>query len=145
MLSDRAKEVTSREWRELGFFYDRDDQERKWRIVGAKAGLQKFAALVQRYASNEKNQAISEHEHFGPYSYLEVGTWDVPQITNHWIAGSLDQLHGLASAIKGVIENQSVGECISVRALFAPGSPYDLILEMRPDNFDPASEDPNLG
>lgn len=144
MLSERAKEVTRREWRELGFFYDRDDQEKKWKVIGARAGLRKFASLVRQYASDLRNEAISEHEHYGPYMYLEVGTWDVPQITDHWIAGPLDKLLALASTIEETIANQAVGERISLRPLFAPNSPYDLELEMRPKDFDPVSEDPNF-
>ena len=62
---------TRREWRELGFFYDRDDAVRKWRIVGTAERLQRFASLIAAYASDATNDAPSEHQHFGPYMFLE--------------------------------------------------------------------------
>ncbi|MUV15498.1 hypothetical protein [Noviluteimonas gilva] len=144
MLSDRAKVETRREWQELGFYYDRDDEIKSWRIVGAKSGLSKFADLIRRYAADERNQGVSEHEHFGPYSYLEIGTWDVPEITEHWIAGPLDRLRMLASTIDGLLATQRIGQRASLRSSFSPASPYDLEIDVRSEDFDPASEDPNF-
>lgn len=76
-------ESIRREWRELGFFYDRDDAARTWRIVGTAKGLQGFASLISAYASDARNDAPSEHQHFGPYMFLEFGTWHEPAITSH--------------------------------------------------------------
>lgn len=131
-------EMTRREWRELGFFYDRDDTAREWKLMGSKAGLQHFADVLQKYAADPRNEIISEHEHFGPYGYLEVGTWTAPEITEHWIAGPLGDIHGLAVAIRMRLEVASVGDRICLRVLFAPQSPYELVLEVQADSFDPA-------
>ena len=62
--------ATRREWRALGFFYDRDDVGRKWRLIGSRAGLLRFKEALLRYAADPRNAGISEHEHFGPYSTL---------------------------------------------------------------------------
>jgi len=32
--SEAVNEATRRQWRDLGFFYDRDDAAKSWRIVG---------------------------------------------------------------------------------------------------------------
>ena len=74
MPSTDINEMTQREWRELGFFYDRDDDAKEWRLIGSKEGLRQFAHSMQEYAANPGNDLISEHEHFGPYGYLKVGT-----------------------------------------------------------------------
>ncbi len=44
MPSAKINEMTQREWRELGYFYDRDDSAKEWRLIGSKAGLRQFAS-----------------------------------------------------------------------------------------------------
>lgn len=144
MLSERAKEVTCHEWRELGFYYDSDEEKKKWRVIGAKKGLHRFSELLRQYAKNKGNREISEHENFGPYSYLEIGTWNEPEITEHWIAGPLESLMMLAETIDEAVIKHEIGQSFSLRQAFSPSSPYDLELEIRSENFDPVSEDPNF-
>jgi hypothetical protein len=139
--SEAVNQATRREWRELGFFYDRDDDSKSWRIVGEADGLRAFAKIVSKYAANPKNEMLSEHEHFGPYMYLEVGTWSEPQITDHWIAGPLLNLASLASFIEDTSRTIKIGKSVSLRSVFSPESPYDLVLELRDKDFDPALED----
>jgi hypothetical protein len=141
MPSEKTNEHTRREWRELGFYYDRDDDQKAWRIVGALDGLQKFSRAVRTYATNLKNAAPSKHDHFGPYMYLTIGTWPEEVITDGWIAGPLERLAKLADDIDEVIATARVGDQIPVGAKFAPNSSYDLILELRDDSFDPAKAD----
>jgi hypothetical protein len=142
MPSPEINEVTRREWRELGFFYDRDDVAKEWRLLGSKAGLRLFAANLKRYVDDRRNELISEHEHFGPYMYLKVGTWASPEITDDWIAGPLPVLQQLALAIDAWLETAAIGERLSVRSKFAASSPYEFTLEMYADSFDPAVADP---
>ena len=52
MASEAINEATRRVWRELGFFCDRNDATKEWRIVGSVKGLRKFAAEIRSYASN---------------------------------------------------------------------------------------------
>ena len=73
--------------------------------------------------------------------HLEIGTWSQPEISDHWIAGTLQELSSLASVIKGAVDHAKVGDCVSMRQDFAANSPYDLILEIRDNLFDPAKED----
>lgn len=143
MLSARAKESTRREWRDLGFFYDSDETAKAWLIVGDRTGLLKFSGLIRKYAADDSNASVSEHEHFGPYSYLEVGTWHEPQINGHWIAGTLPELAGLAVSLEEAISKLKPDERASIGKQFAPDSDWDLIVEMRQEPFDPPAADPN--
>jgi hypothetical protein len=38
MPSDPVNTATRRKWRELGFFYGRDDERRVWRLRGSRRG-----------------------------------------------------------------------------------------------------------
>ncbi len=141
MATEAVNEATRREWRKLGFFYDRDDHAKSWRIIGTAAGLGAFTKLVRAYASEPKHDALSVHEHFGPYMYLEIGTWRESEITDHWIAGPRTALGSLAQLIERSIQELPVGGLVSLREAFAPRSAYDLVLELRAESFDPARED----
>ena len=133
--------MTQPEWRELGFFYDRDDDLKKWRLRGHKAGLRQFAERMRTYASNPRKGVVSEHEHFGPYKYLEIGTWPTSEITDHWIAVPVSEIHRLAHLIASHLDTAIVGDCIFLCAEFAPSSSYEFVLEIETDNFDPAKAD----
>lgn len=141
MPSEQINIATQREWRELGFFYDRDDVEKRWRIVGTRAGLERFCEELVAFAGSSKNEPHSEHVHLGPHMYLELGSWPAPQITDHWIAGPLSTLRELAHVARSRLASAAVGAELSLRDAFAPESPYDLVLELRADGFDPAKED----
>jgi hypothetical protein len=39
MPSEATNRATRREWRELGFFYLRDDRTKVWTLAGSRAGL----------------------------------------------------------------------------------------------------------
>ena len=67
MPSDATNQATRREWRELGFFYERDDASREWRVTGSRSGLQRLRDLLLDYVADPRNRAESEHEHYGPY------------------------------------------------------------------------------
>jgi hypothetical protein len=64
------------EWRQLGFYYDRDDRlyVNQWRFFGSKKGLQNFVSMLDKYTNNPANDILSEHDHYGPYSYLKIMT-----------------------------------------------------------------------
>lgn len=141
MLSNEIHQMTQREWRELGFFYDRDDDIKEWRLQGSRAGLRKFATALRDYAAHPGHAALSEHKHLGPYCYLEIGTWSSPEITDHWIAGPLQDLQKLADSIDTHLISASAGDRICLRTLFAPSSSHELVLQVQDDDFDPAAAD----
>ncbi len=142
MPSEATKEATRRAWRKLGFFCGRNDAPKEWRIVGSVKGLSKFAAEVRKYASNPAHDRLSEYTHFGPAMNLEVGTSHQTEITEQWIGGPLVDLLRLATLIEQSAQHNVVGKCIALRSNFSPMAPYELILDVRDDAFDPASADP---
>ena len=142
MPNEAANEATRRAWRELGFFCGRNDAAKEWRIVGSVKGLRKFASEIRSYASNPANDRLSEYTHFGPAMNLELGTSHQTEITEQWIGGPLTDLLRLATFIERSVQDNVVGKSIALRATFSPMSPYELILDVRDDAFDPASADP---
>ena len=141
MVSEAAKESTRRAWRELGFFCGRDAAAKEWRIVGSVKGLKMFAAELRKYASNPANDRLSEYTQFGPAMNLEVGTSHQPEITEQWIGGPLVDLIRLATFIERSVQANVIGKRIALRSNFSPMAPYELILDVRDDAFDPASAD----
>lgn len=141
MANEAAKESTRRAWRELGFFCGRDVAAKEWRIVGSVKGLKTFAAEIRKYASNPVNDRLSEYTQFGPAMNLEVGTSHQPEITEQWIGGPLVDLIRLATFIERSVQANVIGKRIALRSNFSPMAPYELILDVRDDAFDPASAD----
>jgi hypothetical protein len=142
MASDAAKESTRRVWRELGFFCGRDAAAKEWRIVGSVKGVRKFASELRKYASNPVHDRLSEYTQFGPAMNLEVGTSHQTEITEQWIGGPLVDLLRLATLIEQSAQANMVGKRMALRSNFSPMAPYELILDLRDDSFDPASADP---
>ena len=143
MPSDATNQATRREWRELGFFYERDDAAKHWRLIGSAQGLLRFAQLVRDYAANPGHDMLSEHAHYGPYMYLEIGTWSGPEITDHWIAGRPSDLLRLSTVIQERLARATVGDRFRLRSAYVPSSTYELVIEVRDDAFDPARADAN--
>jgi hypothetical protein len=139
--SESINEETRREWRELGFFYHRDDPRTTWLIRGSRSGLLAFGHVLREYSNNPRRRQLSEHDHFGPYSYLEIGTWSAPEISEHWIAGTLEDLERLSGLVEERVLKAKAGNRLSLRKAYAPNASYELTLEMCEDDFDPATAD----
>jgi hypothetical protein len=144
MPSDATNEATRREWRELGFFYYLDDASREWRVTGSRSGLLRLRDLLLAYVADPRNRAESEHEHYGPYMYLEVMTWSEAGFDGHAIRGTLSDLERLARIIEAEVNHAAPGATIRIREEFSASSPYSLVLEVREDEFDPATADSAL-
>lgn len=144
MPSDAVNEKTRQDWRELGFYYERDDETKEWRLVGSHNGLLSFRDLLLEYVKNPRNANKSEHDHYGPYMYLVVMTWPDPGIDKDSIHGSFDDLTRLASIVDAQLSNAKVGETVRVHKEYSLDSEYTLVLSVREDDFDPPSVDPEL-
>ena len=141
MPSERVNQMTRLEWRDLGFYYDRNDTTREWRLTGSRAGLLRFRDLLMRYAADPRHAGKSEHEHYGPYQYLEIMTWPEAGMDDHAIHGALDDLRRLASLVDHELTQARAGVAIRIREAFAADSKYALVLDVRPDDFDPSAAD----
>src|SRR5262245_24216448 len=144
MPSEAVNRATRAEWRELGFYYERDDASRVWLLIGSRAGLLRFKDALSRYAADPRNAGISEHGHFGPYMYLKVMTWPEPGFDGDAIRGPMPELARLANLIEVRLVAAAPGSVTQIRDEFALNSPYSLVLDLREDGFDPATADPAL-
>ena len=144
MPSEVVNQATRREWRELGFFYDCDDEAREWRMIGSRAGLLRFRDLLIAYVGDPRNAMDSEHEHYGPYEYLEIMTWPEPGFDNHAIHGPVSDLKRLARIVEAKLTDAEPGAIVRVGEEFAASTLYSLVLEVREDDFDPATADSSL-
>jgi hypothetical protein len=144
MPSEATNRATRREWRELGFFYSRDDGNKVWKLTGSRAGLLRFRDALLSYVADPRNAQKSEHKHFGPYGYLEVMTWPEAGFDNHAIRGTLTDLARLSALIGAKLATATPGHRVRIHEEFAPNSPYSLLLDLREDGFDPAKADPVL-
>jgi hypothetical protein len=134
----------AKEWRELGFFAELDTRKRIWKLTGSRAGLLRFRDILLAYVSDPRNAAKSEHEHYGPYGSLEIMTWSDAGFDDHAIHGSLADLTRLAKLVDTKLETAKPNSSIRIREEFAKESPYSLLLDVRGDEFDPASADPDI-
>jgi len=144
MPSPEANEQTRREWRELGFHYTRDDQAREWLIEGSSAGLECFSSCLRAFALEPSSQQRSEHEHYGPYMYLEVMSWPEADVNEHCIQGTPGDLLRLSGIVARCATSLVPGTAVNVTPEYAPASSYRLVLRAHPPGTDPASLDPQL-
>jgi hypothetical protein len=143
-LSPKAAEMTRREWQALGFFYVSDNVSKKWQLTGSKSGLIGFANSLEAYASDPNLARKSEHEHFGPHMYLKVMTWPDAGIDGKSIRGTQEDIRKLATLIKEKLSVAQPGEEVTLGAEYVEESEYKLVLRVRDESFDPATEDPQL-
>jgi hypothetical protein len=145
MSTSAVDELTRRQWRDLGFFYKRDDTRRVWTVIGDRDGLRRLAAVIRGYARDSRYAAYGTHDHFGPYMYLKLMTWPDTGINGNAIHGPTARLTLLADVIEERLVAAATGNRISLRDKFAQDAEYDLVVELRSDGFDPAGEDAQLG
>jgi hypothetical protein len=134
-------EQIKQKWRELGFFCELDDQKRIWTLTGSRAGLLYFPDLLLGYVADPQNSSNGAEKHYGPYGSLEIMTYPDAAIDGRAIRGSLSDLTRLAELVGEKLASAQPGEPIQIREEYAAGSPYTLLLDVRPDGFDPASAD----
>ena len=131
------------EWRNLGFYYDRDDRidVNQWRFYGSKKGLQNFVSLLEKYTNNPQNDIISEHDHFGPYSYLKIMTWDKPVITEDYIAGTFQDLKKLKQIINDKLSHSQPGQTFNIDKDYGIENTITAKFFVMSDDFDPYTMD----
>lgn len=132
------------EWRELGFYYDRDDETKIWNIYGDRSGLNNLCVIIEEYISTKENEGLGEHEHLGPYQYLKIVTSNEPMITKQGIFGSFSDLKSFAKLFKSKLDQGSVNGQFTIGNEFAKSCEYWMVFHVMPDGFDPVSMDERL-
>ena len=144
MTTPEMDETTRQEWRELGFFYEYDKETSSWRLLGSRDGLSKFVEILESYVANPRNERLSEHEHYGPYFYLKLMTWQEAEIGEGAICGTLPDFRRLSAIVKKKLDSSRVGGVFTIGDEYALGSKSHIQFEVREAGFDPASADPLL-
>lgn len=142
MTREELNDRTRKEWRELGFFYEYDENNSRWRLVGSQQGLLKFCDILDEYVVDEKKASISEHEHYGPYWYLKLVTWTEAVITRDDIRGTLEDFIRLADLTKRKLKKAAVGDKFVIDVEYSPKNEAKILFEIKAEGFDAATEDP---
>ncbi len=142
--SDKGNQAIREQWQILGFFYDIKDDEKLWYIVGSKHGLINFYNILIDYVNDPQYDKISAHEHYGPYMYLKIMTWDQPNINKNGIRGSKEDLRKLSEIFKTKLKNTSIGHHFTIGSEYTVDNDYSVLVEVMEDSFDPALIDPQL-
>lgn len=129
------------EWRELGFYYDCDDELKQWRFTGSKQGLSNLIGYLFNYVNNPDKVGISEHIHLGPHQYLKIVTWHKPEINKNYIGGRLDDLKKLGQLFEQKVEGTDIGEVFIIGSDYAFGCDYIIKCLVMDESFDPSSLD----
>jgi hypothetical protein len=127
------------EWRELGFYYQRDDDLKQWWLIGSQSGISNFTNDLLYYSNEVPLKEVSEHIHLGPHQYLKIMTWHIPLISEHAIGGTLEDIGRLKTKIDKKLSSTNVGETFEIGADYAPDSEYIIRFFVMSDGFDPAS------
>jgi len=144
MTAEQMNRLMREGWRELGFYYDFDEESSRWRLVGSRSGLLKFRDILNDYAGDPRNEQVPEHEHYGPYSYLKLMTWGEAEITEDAICGTLPDFRRLAVIVGNKLNASSAGSIFTISGEYVESSKATLEFEVREEGFDPASADPLL-
>ena len=133
------------EWRELGFYYELEETNnyKEWRFYGDKKGLFNFVKLLEDYTNNSANDFLSEHDHFGPYSYLKIMTWDKPVITENYIAGTIADLKYFKNILADKLVKVQAGQNFIIDKEYGIDNSAVVKFFMMEDGFDPVSMDKN--
>jgi hypothetical protein len=138
------EEQTRAEWEALGFFYDYNDSQRAWLVRASRAGMDRLCTELRQYAKEPRNGVLSEHEHYGPYSYLKFVTWTEPRVVADGIYGRLQDFERLADIVSAVLAGAKPGTRVRVDETYSQNSEAKLELLLEHDDFEVASADPAL-
>jgi hypothetical protein len=140
---DEIDEMMMAEWRSLGFYYDFDESatKKEWTFYGSKKGLYNFVQILEDYTSNQANDVISEHDHYGPYNYLKITTWHNAEISEDSIAGTIKDLIFLKELIAAKLASTQIGQTFSIDKEYGTDNTAGAIFYVMEDDFDPVSMD----
>ena len=141
MNRSELNENIREEWRELGFYYDFSKEKNQWIFVSSKAGLLKFCELLDKYILNPNNWNISAHDHYGPYMYLKVLTWNEAIISEHAIVGTIDDLGRLSNLLKDKLMSVKTFDSFYIDKEYSLRNEAILCFDIKEDEFDPSSLD----
>ena len=136
---------TVRQWRELGFWYDVTEEPPCWTLRGSVKGLRGLGRELRKFADKTAVEPTWDHEHLGPFSYLEIGIQRAPKITLHWVQGTEAELRQLADAIDQRLDAAVPGDAIWLDDFYGCDNTARMQVLVEPEGFDPAGVPGALG
>ncbi len=124
-------------WKQAGFICWFDPLASTWRIAGSRESLRHFCEELRAHArSGEKHRRGRGH---GPFPFINEGTRERPRISREGIFGTPDDILRLADLIERDLPRSVPGETQLIEWQYAENSPAKLVIEVREDDFDPAT------
>ncbi len=84
---------------------------------------------------------MSEHEHYWPYGYLKIMTWDKAIITDSYYAGTFEDLKRLGQIVTSKLASARPGDTFSIDKEYSSENTVTTKFFMMQDDFDPDSMD----
>lgn len=109
--------------------------------MGSKAGLSRFHDILVDYTNDLEHAKASAHEHYGPYMYLEIMTWEEAGIDGHSIHGNIEDLKRLAEIFAAKLKRTPIGDDFVIGSDYVSNVEYSLMAVVKEDDFDPAELD----
>lgn len=128
-------------WRELGFFYEYDNKNARWRFIGSRRGLRNFCGMLRDCAAGHEDEQSPGQSRCSPYWYLKVMVGEGAWISEDGIAGSRSDLERLAQLMEEGLQSCAVGERFMIDAEYGEGNEAGIEVEVREEGFDPAGAD----
>jgi hypothetical protein len=125
-MTEMTKKITIEEWRQLGYYYERNDDNKEWIITASPFGVITFAQSILRYAESTRFSEYGDHEHYGPYWYLKIMTTPLPEMNENAISGTKDDLKRLYEIIREKVDNSEPGSNMDIPVKSATNSGGNL-------------------
>jgi hypothetical protein len=103
--------------------------------------VRRLCSELRAYAHNPAHAPLSEHEHYGPYSYLEFVTWSEAKILEEGIHGRLDDFERLAGIVEAGLHSMAPGKELRIDSEYSKRNDSVLVIRLEADDFDPAECD----
>lgn len=100
--------------------------------------------MLIQYSTNPRKNKLGEHEHFGPYWYLEVLTSDQPEINEHAICGTLTDIARLAEILRRKLSSAAEGDSFIVDSEYFKFNQSKMKFDILFEGVDPSTLDPLL-
>jgi hypothetical protein len=135
---------TGEEWRALGFYHEPNKAHRVWRLVGSASGLRTIVRMLASQADKASGETEPAALVVGPFNDFHIRIWERAGIDDESIHGSADDLRRLSEIIEQKLSGAAVGAEIAIGNEYAAGLEYTLLIAVRDEEFDPASQVPAI-
>ena len=135
---------TGEEWRALGFYHEPDQAHHVWRLVGSVSGLRTIVRMLASQADKATGETLPAPLVVGPFDDFYIRVWERAGIDDESIHGSADDLRRLSEIIEEKLGGAAVGAEIAIGNEYAANLEYTLLIAVRDEEFDPASQVPAI-